>query len=221
MSAIRGIVVWLGLCSHMQGAMALDALDENIFMRLASNGSVELSNFPAEEGYKLLLHSPTGPAPGLANAGSQATAERIEGATQLPTLMAHAAYYRDLVDAAARSTKLDARLIHAVVAIESGYNPQAVSTKGAIGLMQLMPATALRYGVSNARDPRQNILGGATYLRDLLKLFDNDLSLALPAYNAGENAVLRNGRRIPNKRETIAYVPKILALYKQLQSLAI
>ncbi len=213
---IRAFVAWLALCSQMQGAMALD---ENIFMRLASDGTVELSNMPAGDGYILLLRSKTGPGPDLANQGSAAPA-RISG-SGTSQLMAHAAYYRELVDEVARNTKLDARLIHAVVAIESGYNPQAVSTKGAIGLMQLMPATALRYGVSNARDPRQNILGGATYLRDLLKLFDNDLSLALAAYNAGENAVLRSGRRIPNKRETIAYVPKILALYKQLQSLVI
>ncbi|HEV8096657.1 MAG TPA: lytic transglycosylase domain-containing protein [Burkholderiales bacterium] len=117
--------------------------------------------------------------------------------------------------AAAKATKVDAALIHAVISVESGYNPSARSRAGAVGLMQLMPKTAKRYGVKNRLDPAQNIHGGARYLRDLKLQFDNDLQLVLAAYNAGEGAVMRFGGRIPPFRETLAYVPKVLSTYKQ------
>ena len=117
--------------------------------------------------------------------------------------------------AAARATKVDAALIHAVISVESGYNPSARSRAGAVGLMQLMPKTAKRYGVKNRLDPEQNIHGGARYLRDLKLQFDNDLQLVLAAYNAGEGTVMRFGGRIPPFRETLAYVPKVLSTYKQ------
>jgi soluble lytic murein transglycosylase-like protein len=117
--------------------------------------------------------------------------------------------------AAAKATKVDAALIHAVISVESGYNPSARSRAGAVGLMQLMPKTAKRYGVKNRLDPGQNIHGGARYLRDLKLQFDNDLQLVLAAYNAGEGAVMRFGGRIPPFRETVAYVPKVLSTYKR------
>ena len=117
--------------------------------------------------------------------------------------------------AAAKATKVDAALIHAVISVESGYNPSARSRAGAVGLMQLMPGTAKRYGVKNRLDPAQNIHGGAQYLRDLKVQFDNDLQLVLAAYNAGEGAVMRFGGRIPPFRETVAYVPKVLSTYKK------
>lgn len=125
------------------------------------------------------------------------------------------AEYTALIDAAALAVGLDPSLVKAVIQVESGYNPEAVSPKGAVGLMQLMPATAARYGVTNATEPMANIQGGTRYLADLLKLFDNDLSLALAAYNAGENAVLRYGKKIPPFSETQNYVKKILAIYRQ------
>jgi soluble lytic murein transglycosylase-like protein len=100
-----------------------------------------------------------------------------------------------------------------VITAESGYNAAAVSRAGAQGLMQLMPQTAKRYEVADSFDPEQNIRGGARYLRDLLDLFGNDLELAIAAYNAGENAVLRHGRKVPPYRETLAYVPKVIGLY--------
>ena len=117
--------------------------------------------------------------------------------------------------AAAKATKVDAALIHAVISVESGYNPSARSRAGAVGLMQLMPGTAKRYGVKNRLDPGQNIHGGARYLRDLKVLFDDNLQLVLAAYNAGEQTVMRYGRRIPPYRETAAYVPKVLSTYKK------
>ena len=114
---------------------------------------------------------------------------------------------------AAKATNVDAALIQAVISVESGYNPSARSSAGAVGLMQLMPGTARRYGVKDRLDPAQNIHGGARYLRDLAVMFDNNLQLVLAAYNAGEEAVMKYGRRIPPYRETVAYVPKVLGYY--------
>ncbi|MEE9552534.1 MAG: lytic transglycosylase domain-containing protein, partial [Gammaproteobacteria bacterium] len=104
---------------------------------------------------------------------------------------------------------------HAVITAESAYDPRAVSRAGAVGLMQLMPATAKRYGVKNRLNPRENIYGGTRYLRDLLIMFDNNLLLALAAYNAGENAVKNHGNRIPPYKETQTYVRKVINYYKK------
>ena len=120
--------------------------------------------------------------------------------------------YSELIDRAARDYQLNPKLLHAVIRTESDYRPDAVSRKGAVGLMQLMPATAARYGVHDPRDPAQNIRGGALYLRDLLRRFDDDLPLTLAAYNAGEDAVLRYGA-IPPYPETTRYVRTVLGHY--------
>jgi hypothetical protein len=117
--------------------------------------------------------------------------------------------YRPLVLRAARETGLDPNLIHAVILAESAYDPQARSPKGAMGLMQLMPATARRYGVANPYDPAQNIQGGTRYLAYLMKRFGNDIELAVAAYNAGEGAVEKYNRSIPPYRETQAYVERV------------
>jgi len=113
---------------------------------------------------------------------------------------------------------VDPTLIHAVISVESGYNPSARSSAGAVGLMQLMPGIARRYGVKDRLDPAQNIQGGARYLRDLKVMFGNDLQLVLAAYNAGEDAVMRYGRRIPPFHETAAYVPKVLDYYRKFRA---
>jgi hypothetical protein len=115
------------------------------------------------------------------------------------------------IQAAANSFSVSAALVKAVIEVESEFDHMAVSSKGARGLMQLMPATARRFGVVDAFDPRQNVLGGVQYLRFLLDLFHNDVDLALAGYNAGENAVLRYSG-IPPYRETRNYVQKIRAL---------
>jgi len=114
--------------------------------------------------------------------------------------------------------KLPPTLVHAVITAESSYNPNAISRAGAVGLMQLMPETAKRFGVSNRRDPKQSIYGGSRYLRHLLKLFKNDLSLALAAYNAGEGAVKKYGNKIPPYKETRNYVNKVIRYYKKYRS---
>jgi len=99
------------------------------------------------------------------------------------------------------------------ITAESAYDPNAVSKAGAVGLMQLMPGTAQRYGVRNRKDPVANVAGGTRYLRDLLKMFDNNLPLALAAYNAGENAVIKHGHKIPPYEETKTYVHRVLKYY--------
>jgi hypothetical protein len=127
---------------------------------------------------------------------------------------------------AARTHDIDYELLQALVATESGFDAQAVSPKGARGLMQLMPGTAQRYGVrGDARatletklfDPRVNIAAGSRYLRDLIALFQGRVELALAAYNAGEGAVQRAGNRIPDYRETQNYVKTVLQLYAYLK----
>lgn len=124
--------------------------------------------------------------------------------------------YAPLIEAAAQQTQLPAALLQAVIQVESAYNPKAVSPKGAVGLMQLMPATAKRYGVIDRTDPVANLKGGARYLRDLLTLFNEDLALALAAYNAGEQAVKKYDNMIPPYQETINYVSKVKKLYEKL-----
>lgn len=121
--------------------------------------------------------------------------------------------YDKLVFESAARNGVDPNLIFAVMKQESGFNPRALSYKGASGLMQLMPGTARRFGVTKIWDPAQNIEGGARYLRFLLDTFNGDVQLTLAGYNAGENAVIGAGYRIPRYRETQAYVRNISARY--------
>jgi hypothetical protein len=120
--------------------------------------------------------------------------------------------YDSIIDKYATQYNLDPSLIRSMIATESAFNSKAVSKKGARGLMQLMPATASRLGVRNSFDPEQNIEGGAKHMRYLLDTFDNDLTLSLAAYNAGENLVQRLGR-VPNIPETTSYVQTITKRY--------
>ena len=123
--------------------------------------------------------------------------------------------YGSLIAEAAAQYRLDGLLLAAVVEAESGYDPGAVSPRGALGLMQLMPATAAHYGAAEPADPRANVRAGARYLRDLLRRFDDDLELALAAYNAGPANVTRYGG-VPPFRETTRYVDRVLRIYLRL-----
>ena len=117
------------------------------------------------------------------------------------------------IESAARDAGVDPALVHAVVAVESSYQPRAVSPKGAVGLMQVMPATALRYGVLDAADVAGNLRAGTRHLRTLKEMFGDRLDLVLAAYNAGEGAVRKYRNAIPPYRETRNYVPAVLARF--------
>lgn len=123
--------------------------------------------------------------------------------------------YDSYIKEAASKFNLPEYLIRAVMAVESSYNPYAVSSKGAEGLMQLMPSTAKDMEVKDSFDPKENIIGGARYLRFLANMFNGDLVLILAAYNAGHAAVKKYGNKIPPYQETIDYVKKVSRLYLQ------
>lgn len=123
--------------------------------------------------------------------------------------------FSDLITQASQEHHVDERLLHAVIQSESAYNPNAVSSAGAVGLMQLMQGTAARYGVYDRNDPEQNISAGTRYLKDLLKMFDDNVELAVAAYNAGEGAVIKYHYNIPPYRETQNYVRQVLSLYNR------
>jgi soluble lytic murein transglycosylase-like protein len=119
------------------------------------------------------------------------------------------------INAIASQYKLPKSLVHAVITAESAYDSNAVSRAGAVGLMQLMPGTAKRYGVNNRRNPYENISGGTQYLSYLLGLYNNNLKLVLAAYNAGEGAVKKYNNTIPPYKETQNYVKKVISYYKK------
>jgi len=125
--------------------------------------------------------------------------------------------YRDLVEAAAKRYSVDADLITSVIAVESNFDPKAVSRKNARGLMQLLPETAARLGVQNIYDPQENIDAGTRYLRELLQTYNNDVALALAAYNAGPERVQQYGR-VPPFAETISYVRRVKRSYDKSKS---
>lgn len=167
---------------------------EDIYSFIDAKGEVHLSNYRVDRRYRLVdRHSRS------ARAGGRTYHGRFD----------------KVIRKAAKRTGVDAALLHAVIKVESDYDARAVSSRGAAGLMQLMPATARRYHVSNVFDPAENVRGGAEYLAALLRAFDNDLRLALAAYNAGETAVLKSGWRVPPYRETADYVPRVVATYRR------
>jgi soluble lytic murein transglycosylase-like protein len=132
----------------------------------------------------------------------------------LPAPVAATAPFREIVKAAATHYKMDADLITSVIAAESNFDPKAVSKKNARGLMQLLPETAARFGVRNIFDPQENIEAGTHYLRDLLQRYNNDLALALAAYNAGPERVQQFGR-VPPYAETASYIRRVKKAYEK------
>ena len=203
------IALLLGLCLGRPGWA-------DIYVYTAADGTVSLSNVPTDARYEVLIAAPL-PAIGAAPAAN--AGKSLKPVKPAPEL-AGKTRYDWMVDEVSRTYGLDSALLHAVITVESSYNSKAVSNKGAAGLMQLMPATARRYGVADAFDPAQNLGGGARYLRDLLQMFDSDVSLALAAFNAGENAVKKHGNRIPPYRETQRYVPRVLDYYQRYRAAA-
>ncbi len=184
----------------------------DVFGYADESGAIYLTDTPSEEQYQLLVASPVEPLKAVASV------QNLSEESNPSTASLQDLRYLDEVKVAAKNSGVESALLHAVIMTESNYNPKAISPKGATGLMQLMPFTARRFGVYNINDPRQNIQGGARYLAYLLGIFNNDFKLAIAAYNAGENAVIRHGNQVPPYRETVNYVSKVMGIYKRLRS---
>ncbi len=193
-------------------AVAPAAAMAQVYMGRDTGGSIVLSNHASEEASTVVVAAPASPdAVGPVPAAAVGAPPRAAAPTWRDPPSALSAAIRR----AAQRHQLPEPLLTAVIAVESGFDHRAVSPKGAQGLMQLMPRTARRFGVKDSLAVEDNLEGGSAYLRWLLGYFDHDVRLALAAYNAGEGAVERAGRRIPPYRETQDYVRKVLALATQ------
>ena len=181
---------------------ALQAAPVKIYTYVDPQGVRHYTDIPDNNRYRLLMTS----LHHLTESG-----DRYD-----PQLLARSVAYDPIIETAAAAAAVEANLLRAVIVVESGFNERAVSKRGAVGLMQLMPDTALRFGATDRYDPRQNVHAGAQYLKALLDRFGHDVRLALAAYNAGEAAVDRNGGQIPPYSETQAYVPRVLGVYRML-----
>lgn len=193
------------LLALLAGAGLSAQAGAQIYAGTSATGAVVLSNFQTSETPDVVIAPPPAPP---APAQAAAPAAPVTADLKVEKL-------KPVIRQVAKETSVSPQLLHAVIAVESGYDSKAVSRKGAQGLMQLMPQTAQRFGVRNALDPLENVRGGALYLKWLLDYFNGDLKLALAGYNAGEQEVVRAGYRIPPIKETRDYVPKVLARLSQ------
>jgi soluble lytic murein transglycosylase-like protein len=221
----------LGLTAVLAALLVLaaPAARADVYSFVDEDGAVRFSNQPDDPRYKLYLREPseyklrdTNEFRNLRNPGDfrlRAPWGKKTDPDPFENPLLEGKPFQQHVIVAAKGTQLDPALIHAVITAESNYNANAVSHKGAVGLMQLMPDTARRYGVKGKeiKLPEKNIMAGAQYLADLIRMFDGDLKLALAGYNAGENVVVRYGRKVPPYAETQAYVPRVLRVYDQLR----
>jgi soluble lytic murein transglycosylase-like protein len=185
-------------------AASAAAAHSQIYTYVDADGLRHYTDVPDNNRYRLLILSPR---------ERTASGDRYDA-----MLLAKAGRYDSIIERAATAASVEPNLLRAVIVVESGFNSRAVSKRGAMGLMQLMPATATRFGVSNPYDPLQNVHAGARYLKFLIDRFGQDVRLALAAYNAGEDAVDRNGGQIPPFSETMAYVPRVLKIYQMLRN---
>lgn len=193
-AVLIGVILLVSTCAF--------AKNDDIYISLDADGTPRFSSQPYDESYRLYLKGDSPPAKIKEPVAKSERAKR------------NRAEMDPLIRSSANKHRLDPDLVRAVVEVESAYNPLALSPKGAMGPMQLIPATAARYGIANPSDPQQNIDGGVRYLKDLLAAHNGNVALALAAYNSGERAVLRHGSRIPPFRETMIYVPNVLARYE-------
>jgi len=194
--SVPGLALWAALAAPLPAQADFYQRDDGV-------EGIVLSNLPGSGG-TLVLAEPR-----------QATASAVPRSAPDARHLARREAIAPLVATAAAAHDLPEALLLAVIETESNFDAQALSPKGAQGLMQLMPQTARHLGVADAFDPAANIDGGARYLKSLLTRFGNDLSLALAAYNAGPGAVQRHGA-IPPYVETQSYVPRILRRYHSL-----
>ena len=178
----------------------------DIYKFVDTDGRIYYTDEPRNKLYKCIIKTPP-PSPPFAFRNDHYKNQNFTGSNKKK--------FAELIEQTAYKHQVDAKLVHAVIQTESAYNADAQSPKGAVGLMQLMPDTAKRFGVLDRNDPDQNVDGGIRYLKHLIALFNPKIDLALAAYNAGENAVMRNNNTIPPYPETQNYVKQVLALYRQ------
>ncbi len=195
--SVRYAVAAMAVCTA-----AICSASPPIYKYVDADGVAHFTDKPDSRRYRLVDLAPHG----LTRSGDHYN----------PGLLARAGQYDAIIEAEAKSAGVEPNLLRAVIVVESGFNSRAVSKRGAVGLMQLMPATATRFGVSNRYDPRQNVRGGALYLGFLMNRFRQNVRLALAAFNAGEDAVDRNSGQIPPFIETLEYVPRVLGIYQAL-----
>jgi len=213
-------------------ALALNATvaSADLWGYIDDGGVAHFATLRVDERYQLFYRGPTSlDAPDAHAADTPAALERTARYRRIAD-NPNVRRFAPLIERSAKAHALDPALVKAVIAVESAFEPDAVSAKGALGLMQIIPATAARYGLAERRDrtvaqqlvdPATNIRIGARYLRDLLDLFGDDLGLALAAYNAGEEAVRQNGNRIPpfpETREYVVLVRQFQAMYRPPES---
>jgi hypothetical protein len=230
---MRSLLLALLLCAQQGLAHAAD-----IYGYIDSKGVAHFASEKIDERYQIFFRGGQSfdTAKGISplGRGGRKLDGRVPPASQTLLALFEASPSYKTAKAALRDASnkhsIDYELLQALIATESGFDAQAVSPKGAMGLMQLMPATAQRYGVSADKrstiekklfDPRINIAAGSRYLRDLIAMFPGQIELALAAYNAGEGAVQRAGNKIPNYKETQNYVQTVLQLYAYLKPSAV
>lgn len=198
----RPAILTAGLicCFLGAGHESAEASDA-IFVAYDADGTPRFSTQPYDNNYRIYLQNP--PQTAKLQPKSRIDPNHVSLGTA--------------IQENAQKHGVDPALVRAIVAIESGFNPKAVSAKGAAGAMQLIPSTARQYGVSNPYDVQQNLDGGTRYLKDLLVTYNGNLPLALAAYNAGQGNVSKHRQRIPPFSETMLYVPKVLAKMEEYQ----
>lgn len=189
----RGIALFFVCLTGQAAAWASDT----IYVAYGEDGAPHFSTQPYDKNFRIYSLDPS---------------KTVKPQAKLvPVTRAKPSSLDSIIREKAQQYGLDPALIGSIVAIESAYNPSAVSSKGAVGAMQLIPSTARQYGVRDPYDVQQNLDGGARYLKDLLAAYNDNLPLALAAYNAGQRNVSKHHQRIPPFAETMLYVPKVLA----------
>ena len=202
-------------CVAMLTALPYHSAHADIYKYTDENGVVHFTNVNVVKGKKYQrVQSESGRIPSSAKPASPPVSRPAESAVSSTNISSTniPSAYLERINSACDRHGVDPALVHALVKVESDYNPLALSRKGAMGLMQLMPQTALDMNVRDTFDPNENIDGGVKYLRYLLDRYEGNLSLALAAYNSGETAVKRWGT-VPPFKETQEYVQKIMKLY--------
>lgn len=193
------------------GLSPLPVLATDIFSSRDAQGQMRWSTQALDESYQKTIALPSDPLQSDLTLSLSKAATRSKAHRQME--QGRQVYY-PLVNRVALRHGVDTGLVMALIEVESGFRSNAISSKGARGLMQLMPATALRYGLRDVRelhDPQRNVEMGVHHLKDLLTLYGGHAALAVAAYNAGPQAVARHGQRIPRYTETMLYVPAVLA----------